>query len=139
MKASFEVFGHWYGEQGPGWLSLGKFLSAGGYEVSLAEPGAIEVNALDFPLAQTVRRLETAPGFRVHNVSPIRLGGHSGRRYSFSLNHLLPLGQGFNLGPQEHDVILLGVRHRTIVIRKLDTDHEPGVTERVIQSFRFHS
>jgi hypothetical protein len=119
--------------------------------------GGIEVDTLDSPLARTARRLETLPGIRIHDVSPIRLGSHSGRRYSFYLNHLLPLGQGINIGPQGHDVILLGVGHRTLVIKKMPTavveanaDQSrrealatlyatPAEAERVIRSFRFHS
>ena len=146
MPASFEVFDHWYGWQGPGILRLGKFLSSGGYEVSLDEPGGIEVNALDSPLARSVRTLETAAGIRIQHVSSVRLGGHSGRRYRFSLNHLLPLGQGFNIGPQEHDVIFLGVGQRTIVIRKMvlgaivaSYPQALREAERVIQSFQFRS
>jgi hypothetical protein len=144
MKASFEVFDHWFGEQGPGWLTLGKHLSTGGYEVDVPF-GGIEVNALDSPLTQTVRILETAPGFRVRDVSPIHLDGYSGRRYSFGLNHLLGFRPGLIIGPYEHDLILLGVGHRTIFIRNVtnermaDYDQERRESERVIQSFRLQS
>ena len=148
-KASFEVFDHWYGEQKPGLLRLARYLTTGGYEVSL-DTGGIEVNALDSPLAQSVRRLETAPGIRVHRVSSVRVGGHSGRRYSFSLNHFLTFRSGAQISAEEHDVILLGVGHGTLVIRNMeaavralrlrpDYDQERREAERVIQSFQFRS
>jgi hypothetical protein len=129
MEASFEVFPHWYGYQVPGLVRLGPHTTPGGLEVSL-DRGGIEVNALDSPLARAARRLETAAGIRIHNVSPVRLGGYSGRRYS---------------GPSEHDdVILLGVPHGTLVIRKFDAiirrfedDQERREIERVIQSLTF--
>jgi hypothetical protein len=148
-NASFEVFDHWYGWQEPGILRLARHLATGGYEVSL-DTGGIEVNALDFPLARSVRKLETTAGIRVHDVSSVRLGGHSGRRYSFSSDHGLMFRPGVQLSAAEHDVILLGVGHRTLVIRKMDAavralrlspDHDQTLreAERVIQSFRFHS
>ena len=147
--ASFEVFDHWYGQQGPGLLRLARHLATGGYEVSL-DTGGIEINALDSPLAQSVRRLESAPGIRVYDVSPVRLGDHSGRRYSFSLNHFLIFRPGVQIGPAEHDVILLGVGHGTLVIRNMeavvralrlspDYDQERREAEGVIESFRFRS
>ena len=142
MKASFQVFDHWYGEQEKGRLDLGKSLSTGGYEVDVSY-GGIEVNALDSPLARTARKLVTLPGILMHDVSPVRLGRHSGRRYSFYLNHsLLTFGRCCVFGRREHDVILLGVGHRTLVIEKMpawggpDADRE---AEQVIQSFRVHS
>lgn len=55
---------------------------------------------------------------------------------------------GTRIGSFEHDVILLGVRHGTLVIRKMpvlpidaggDGDQARREAERVIQSFRFHS
>lgn len=140
MKASFQVFDHWYGEQGPGWLHIGKYLATGGFEVDSA--GGIEVNTLDSPLARTARKLETLPGILMHDVSPVRLGRHSGRRYSFYLNHsLLTFGRCCVFGRREHDVILLGVGHRTIVIEKMPDygNHDDGrEIEQVIQSFRVH-
>jgi hypothetical protein len=43
-----------------------------------------------------------------------------------------------NLQPGEPDIILLHVRHRTVVIRRgFDEDLERPTIERVIQSFRF--
>jgi len=146
MKASFEVSPHWYGEQKPGLLRLARQLAAGGYEVGLSR-GGIELQTLDSPLAQSVRRLETAAGIRVHHVSSIRIGGHPGRRYSLSSNHLFELSRGNNLAGEE-DVILLGVRHGTLVIKNIDAvvpklipdhDQERREAELLIQSFRLHS
>ena len=146
MKASFEVFAGWFGEQGQGGLTLGKYRSEPfGYDVDTSR-GGIEVNALDSPLARTARRLEALPGIHIDDVSPVRLGRHSGRRYSFHLNHFLTFGGCCGLGRSENDVILLGVGHRTIVIRKMadpwdvdaaDADQTLSEAERVIQSFRF--
>jgi hypothetical protein len=147
MKASFEVFHHWYGEQKPGLLRLAKYLSTGGYEVGLSS-GGIEVETLDSPLAQSARRLESLPGIRVHHVSSIRIGGHPGRRYRLSSNHLFELHPGDNIGTGEQDVILLGVGHGTLVIKNMDAvvpklipdhDQERREAERVIQSFKFRS
>lgn len=158
MPATLEVSHHWYGEQGPGLLRLAKSLAGPGLEVSLSS-GGIEVQALDSPLAGTARRLETLPGIRIHDVSPIRLGRDSGRRYRFYLSHLQPLGPGDNVGRGKHEeVILLGVGRRTIVIKKepnllapaylrrafrfFNAAKSPYATaaevERVIQSLRFH-
>jgi hypothetical protein len=147
IPASFKVFHHWYGEEAPGLLRLAKYLSSGGFEVSLGG-GGIEVEILDSPLAQSARRLETGEGIRVHHVSSIRIGGHPGRRYSFRSNHLFELHRGDNIGTGEQDVILLGVGHRTLVIKNLHPgipraipghDQERREAERVIQSFQFRS
>jgi hypothetical protein len=130
----------WYGYQGPGVLVLGKGLSPRALGVSLAS-GGIAVTALDSPLAPAARGLETAPGIRVHDVSPVRIGGYSGRRYSLVLNEPVSLHEelGVGLQPGEPDVILLGVRpHRTLVIqRRFDEDSERPEIERLITSFRF--
>lgn len=143
MKASFQVSDHWFGEQGPGWMQLGKSLTTGHYEVDVSH-GGIEVHALDSPLARTARRLETLPGIDIHDVSPVRLGRQSGRRYSFYLNHYRTFfGRCCGFTRREHDVIFLGAGHRTLVIERIawwprdaNDDQE---AERVIQSFRFHS
>ena len=141
ITASFEVFDHWYGWQEPGILRLSKRLTTGGYEVDESR-GGIEIETLDSPLAQSALRLETAAGIRVHHVSSVRIGGHSGRRYWFTLSQLLELRPGNNITAGQRDVILLGVGQRTLVIKKAAP--EPGdqtlqEAERVIQSFRFHS
>jgi hypothetical protein len=139
MAVAFTVPDGWYGYQGPGILVLGKGLSPEALGVSLAS-GGIAVNALDSPLAPAARRLETAAGIRVHNVSPVRIGGYPGRRYSLRLNEpVLHEGLGVVLQPGEPDVILLGVRdNRTLVIqRRFDEDAERPEIERVITSFAF--
>jgi len=144
-KASFKVLDHWYGQQRKpsDALFLGKRLSSGGYEVSVGR-GGIEVDTLNLPLARSVRRLESAPGIRVHNVSTVRLGGLSGRRYSFSLkrNHYVMFPNGIGFGWPEDDVILLGMGGQTILIRKNEmapSDQARREAERVIQSFQFDS
>lgn len=146
-NASFEVSDHWYGWQAPGILRLARHLATGGYEVSLSG-GGIEIETLDSPLAQSARRLESLPGIRLHDVSSIRIGGHPGRRYSLSSNHLAELHRGDNIGPGENDVILLGVGHGTLVIKNIDAavpkamrdhDQERREAELVIHSLRFQS
>lgn len=105
----------------------------------------IEVNALDSPLARSARKLEAAA--RVQKVSSVRLGGLSGRRYSFRLNHGLEFRPGAQMSIYEHDVILLGAPNGTLVIRKMpvapfdagDADQLLDEAERVIQSFRFQT
>jgi len=138
MAVAFTVPDGWYGYQGPAVLVLGKGLSPEALGVSLAS-GGIAVNALASPLAPAARRLETAAGIRVHNVSPVRIGGYPGRRYSLRLNEpVLHEGLGVVLQPGEPDVILLGVRDRTLVIqRRFDEDAERPEIERVITSFAF--
>jgi hypothetical protein len=140
LAVAFTVPDGWYGYQGPGVLVLGKGLTPGALRVSLAS-GGIAVNGLASPLAQSARRLETAAGIRVHNVSPLRIGGYSGRRYSLSLKEPVPLHEGLGAGlqPGEPDVILLGVRpHRTLVIRRaFDNDQVRPEIERIVMSFAF--
>jgi hypothetical protein len=139
MAVAFTVPDGWYGYQGPRVLVLGKGLSPEALGVSLVS-GGIAVNALDSPLAPAARRLETAAGIRVHNVSPVRIGGYPGRRYSLRLNEPVSHeGLGVVLQPGEPDVILLGVRdNRTLVIqRSFDEDAERPEIERVITSFAF--
>jgi hypothetical protein len=98
------------------------------------------VNALDDPLAPAARTLETAASLRVHNVSRVRIGGHSGRRYSLLPNEPVSLHEGLGIGlqPGEPDVVLLSVRHRTLVIqRRFDRDAVRPEIERVVMSFEF--
>lgn len=144
MKASFEVSDHWYGEQEPGELLLGRRLTTGGYEADSGW-GGIEVDALNSPFPRVARRLETLPGKLMHDVSPIRLGRHSGRRYTFYLNHPVHFDRWFRMTRAEYDITLLGVGHRTLVIWKnlnypnAYEDQWRSEAEQVIESFRFHA
>ena len=146
MDVAFTVPPGWYGYQGEGVIVLGNRLSPGAIGVHFAS-GGIVVEARPptaaGSFAQAARSLETAPGVRVHGVSPVRIGGHPGRRYSLVLRRPVTLQGVFSfaagLEPGEPDIILLRVGHRTVVIRQgFDQDLEapPGI-ERVIQSFRF--
>jgi hypothetical protein len=140
MAVAFTVPDGWYGYQGPGVLLLGKGLTPGAGGVRVAS-GGIAVNALDFPLAPAARRLETATGIRVHNVSAVRIGGYPGRRYSLIVTEPVSLQEELRVGlePGEPDVILLGVRQqRTLVIRRaFDNDQVRPEIERVVMSFAF--
>jgi hypothetical protein len=144
MAVRFTVPPGWYGYQGGarGVIVLGNGLSpevdwtSGGIVVEARPP------ALVGSFAQAVRSLETAPGIRVEHVSPVRIGGHPGRRYSLGLRRPVTVqglfGFAVTLEPGEPDIILLRVRHRTVVIRQgFDEDQERPEIERVIQSFRF--
>jgi hypothetical protein len=140
MAVAFTVPAGWYGYQGPGVLVLGKGLTPGALGVRIAS-GGIVVNAVDSLLPSAARRLETAAGIRVHNVSPVGIGGYSGRRYSLIVNEPVSLHEGLGVGlqPGEPDVILLAVRpQRTLVIRRaFDNDQVRPEIQRIVMSFAF--
>jgi hypothetical protein len=139
MAATFTVPPGWYGYHGGGFFVLGKRLSPAAVGVDFASGGII-VDARSRSLASAARSLETADGIEIRHVSSVRIGGYSGRRYSLRLNEPVSLHEGLGVGlqPGEPDVILLGVRGRTLVIRRrFDEDQERLEIERVITSFRF--
>jgi hypothetical protein len=141
MDATFTVPPGWYGYQGAGFFLLGKRLSPAAVGVDYASGGII-VDALPRSLASAARSLETAVGIRVFKVSRVSIGGYSGRQYGLVLRRPASLQDGLGyvaeLEPGEPDVILLGVRGRTIVIRRgFDQDLERPEIERVIRSLRF--
>jgi hypothetical protein len=139
MTVTFTVPDGWYGYQGAGVFVLGKGVGPEALGVDLAS-GGVAVHALSVSLAKAAESLETMPGIRVHDVSPIRIGGYSGRRYGLIVAEPVSLQEGLGvvLQPGEPDVILLGVRHRTLVIRRsFDQDAERPEIERVITSFAF--
>lgn len=145
MAVAFAVPPGWYAFQSEGVIVLGKGLTPTAIGVDFAS-GGIVVEApppsLVGSFAQAARSLETAPGIEVRRVSPVRIDGYPGRRYSLFLRRPVTV-QGlfsfaFGLQPGEPDIILLRVRHRTVVIRRsFDEDQERPVIERVIQSFKF--
>jgi hypothetical protein len=145
MAVQFTVPPGWYGYQGNSVIVLGNRLSPAAIGVNFAS-GGIVVEArppsLVGSFAQATRSLETTPGIGVRHVSQVRIGGHPGRRYSLVLRRSVTVQGLFsfavNLQPGEPDIILLHVRHRTVVIRRgFDEDLERPTIERVIQSFRF--
>jgi hypothetical protein len=139
MTVTFTVPDGWYGYQGPGVFVLGKGVGPEALGVDLAS-GGVPVHALSISLANAAESLETTPGIRVHDVSPIRIGGYSGRRYGLIVAEPVSLQEGLGvvLQPGEPDVILLGVRHRTLVIRRsFDQDAKRPEIERVTTSFAF--
>jgi hypothetical protein len=144
---TFTVPPGWYGHERPGSFAIGKVLSgealafsSGGISV---RSGGISVGVLDFSVARAARRLEKVPGLRVHDVSPVRIGGYAGRKYVLVLNKAVSLFDVFEvpgaaLQAGELDVILLGLPDVTLLIRRgFDSDQERAEIERVLTSFTF--
>jgi hypothetical protein len=114
-------------------------LSSGGISV---RSGGISVHVLDLSVARASRRLEKQPGLRIFDVSPVRIGGHAGRRYSLAplsdgaLSHALGIPGLVRL--YEPEMILLDVPNVTLLIRRgFDSDQERTEIERVLSSFEF--
>lgn len=139
LAVAFSVPPAWYGYQRLDGFEIGKRLSTSAIGVDFAS-GGISVRGFDYPLARALRQLETAAGIRVHDVSPVRIGGYSGREYGLVLRRPLfrdVLGVPPDLQPGER-LILLGVGSKTLLIRRgFDTDQERREIERVVMSFRF--
>jgi hypothetical protein len=143
---TFTVPPGWYGNERPGSFAIGKELieeaadfSSGGISV---RSGGISVHVLDISVARAARRLEKEPGLRIFDVSPVRIGGHAGRRYSLAplsdgaLSHALGI-PGF-LRLYEPEMILLDVPNVTLLIRRgFDSERERAEIERVLSSFEF--
>jgi hypothetical protein len=144
--ATFMVPPGWYGHERRGGFAIGKELSgeaaafsSGGISVP---SGGISVGVLDFSVARAARTLEKVPGLRVHDVSPVRIGGYAGRKYGLVLDTAVALydvlGVAGALQPGELDVILLGLPDVTLLIRRgFDSDQERAEIERVLMSFTF--
>jgi hypothetical protein len=133
---TFMVPPGWYGYQDETGFVLGMGLV--GEEVDLV-PGGISVRVLDISLARAARRLEQLPGLRIYDVSPVRIGGYAGRKYS-----LLQLRDGAlkdfgasGVVPPSPDLILLGAGRKTLVIRRpFTTDAARAEVSGVLMSFR---
>ena len=115
-------------------------LSSGGISV---RSGGISVHVLDISVARAARRLEQEPGLRIFDVSPVRIGGHAGRRYSLALLSDGALSEalgitGLVVRLYEPEMILLDVPNVTLLIRRgFDSDQERTEIERVLSSFEF--
>ena len=114
-------------------------LPSGGISV---RSGGISVHVLDISVARAARRLEKEPGLRIFDVSPVRIGGHAGRRYSLALLSDGALSGALGIrGPvrlYEPEMILLDVPDVTLLIRRgSDSDQERTEIERVLSSFEF--
>lgn len=114
-------------------------LPSGGISV---RSGGISVHVLDISVARAARRLEKEPGLRIFDVSPVRIGGHAGRRYSLALLSDGALSGALGIrGPvrlYEPEMILLDVPNVTLLIRRgFDSDQERTEIERVLSSFEF--
>lgn len=114
-------------------------LSSGGISV---RSGGISVHVLDISVARAARRLEKEPGLRIFDVSPVRIGGHAGRRYSLAMLSDGALSGALGIRGlvrlYEPEMILLDVPNVTLLIRRgFDSGQERTEIERVLSSFEF--
>jgi hypothetical protein len=142
---SFTVPPGWYGHQRGASYVIGNELKdqavtwrSGGISV---EPIA---NRFSRSLADAAGAFEKLREIRIEHVSPVRIGGNSGRRYDFVVDgslSLRPLGANATLWPGQADVILLDVPGgdtNTLIIRwGFDDDPERAEVERVLMSLEF--
>lgn len=151
---TFTVPPGWYGHERAGTPSVtapsfaignelseeARDLSSGGISV---RSGGISVHVLDISVARAARRLEKQPGLRIFDVSPVRIGGHAGRRYSLALLSDGALSEALEISGglvrlYEPEMILLDVPNVTLLIRRgSDSDQERTEIERVLSSFEF--
>ena len=141
---SFTVPRGWYGHQRGGGFVIGNELNG---RVLTWESGGISVEALANPfsrsLADAARVFEKLQGIRIQHVSPVRIGGNSGRRYDLVVDESVewPLGAKAPLWPGEADVILLDVPgdHTNNLIIRLgfEDERERVEVERVLMSLEF--
>jgi hypothetical protein len=148
---TFTVPPGWYGHERPvtptattASFAIGKELSeetadlsSGGISV---RSGGISVHVLDISVARAARRLEKEPGLRIFDVSPVRIGGHAGRRYSLALLSDGALSGALGVPDRlyEPEMILLDVPNAPLLIRRgFDSDQERTEIERVLSSFEF--
>jgi hypothetical protein len=142
---SFTVPPGWYGHQRGGGYVIGNELN--GQAVALKSGGiSVEplVDRFSRSLADAARAFEKLRDIRIEHVSPVRIGGNSGRRYDLVVDKSAPgpLGAKAILWRGEPDVILLdvpGVDSNTLIIRwGFSNDRERAEVERVLMSFEFH-
>jgi hypothetical protein len=148
---TFTVPPGWYGHERPvtptattASFAIGKELSeetadlsSGGISV---RSGGISVHVLDISVARAARRLEKERGLRIFDVSPVRIGGHAGRRYSLALLSDGALSGALGVPDRlyEPEMILLDVPNAPLLIRRgFDSDQERTEIERVLSSFEF--
>jgi hypothetical protein len=141
VDVTFTVPPGWYGHQAGGFFVIAK--SPPPSEVAMSfTSGGIAVRALQERLPSVLRDLESerSAGLRVQDVSPVRIGGYSGREYGLVLRQPLfrdVLGVPPDLQPGER-LLLLDVRGTTLLIRRgFDSDQERAEVERVLTSFEF--
>jgi hypothetical protein len=110
-------------------------------EASLFDQGASLFTFL-ISRSRAARRLEKEPGLRIFGVSPVRIGGHAGRRYSLvplsdeALSHALGIPGLLRL--YEPEMTLLDVPNVTLFIRRgFDSEEERAEMEGVLSSFEF--
>jgi hypothetical protein len=142
---SFTVPPGWYGHQRGASYVIGNELKDqavtwrwGGISV---EPLA---NRFSRSLADAAGAFEKLRDIRIEHVSPIHIGGNSGRKYVLALDKSVPrpLGANAMLGPGGADVILLDVPGRetnTLIIRwGFNDDRERVEVERVLMTLEFY-
>jgi hypothetical protein len=142
---SFTVPPGWYGHQRGGGYMIGKELNGLGVAF---ESGGISIEPLgdrfSRSLAYAARAFEKLRDIRIEHVSPVRIGGNSGRRYSLVVDKSVsrPLRAEAILRLGETEVILLDVpgddTNNLIIRWGFDDDRERAEVERVLMSFEFH-
>ena len=142
---SFTVPPGWWGHQRGGGYMIGTELN--GDAVDLASGGiSVEplANRFSRSLADAARAFEKLPEIRIEHVSPVRIGGNSGRRYVLGVDKSVsrPLGAETILRLGASEVILLDVPgddSNTLIIRwGFDDEGERVEVERVLMSLEFH-
>jgi hypothetical protein len=135
---TFTVPSGWYGYQDETGLSFVLGMGLIGGEVDLV-PGGITVYVLDSTFAEASSKLAQVKGVRVK--SPVRIGGHLGRRYARRLGlhrdvTLEDIGAP-GVVPSRPDLILVSAGGKTLVIRRTFTTGLGLVeVDRVLMSFR---
>jgi hypothetical protein len=139
--ATFTVPPGWYGSEALFGVVLGKRLILDGQAVDW-KAGGILVEGLDIPLADAAKALKRVKG--ALRVRSIRFDGNPAREYVVKPNVFVSLSEtlgqtiGGDLGAGDPNLILVGLGHRTLVIRRAFTsDPDQPEVDRVLASFRF--
>jgi hypothetical protein len=132
---TFRVPLGWYGWQGGGGFVIGNGYNEGASAVDTSS-GGIRVVWLDTSLTEAARILKSVGGIRVADESPVRVGGHGGRKYSLE-GTSAPLFE-VTLRPDEPEPILLRFGQRAIFIqRTFANDELREEVDQILRSFRF--
>jgi hypothetical protein len=136
VSATFTVPDGWYGYQGPYGLVIRKGFNA---EAGTVASGGISVARTFMPFASAARGLEDASEIRVDDVSPVRIGGHSGRKYVLEVHRWVSVPGIDAFQPGEASMILLRLGpFETLAIRPtFDNDQVRPEIEAIVMSFRF--
>jgi hypothetical protein len=144
LAVTFTVPPGWYGQQrGSGFVLAksrhGTRLLARSRNVPFA---GVTVDTLDRRLPSVLRDIEATPSIGVHDVSRIRIGGHSGRRLSLEPRERGELRELLGLPVflfAEEQLMVLGVGRKTLLVRSglgSGGDPERFEVDRILRSFR---